>query len=142
MKARQKRKWRQNRKYADELLIIATSIAYVIVLEIFALLTSPSLAVSGLAASIIGGLIGYWLGHKRNILIPEYRLSLGFGLIFMGLGLIIQQCLRLGMTWQLLEVRETYWGILLLILGVLITPTQKEYINLRRRKKRVGSTKG
>lgn len=133
MKVKQKKRRGQVRKY--ERLIIVEAIVCVTLLEIVALLTNPSLAVVGLVATIIGGLTGYWLGGKKGILIPEYRLALGFGLIFVGLGLILQQYLQLGITWQLLEVRETYFGMLLIIFGVLIAPTQMEYKILTRRKK-------
>jgi len=117
-------------KLREEGLVIIVAIIGVIVLEIMAFLTNPCRGIldliRDLIAMTIGFFGGYWVRKIEKHIIPEYKLSIVFGFLFLGIGMVLNSLFQFNI--NLFSTSETYYGLIVSILCICaLISMQKKY---------------
>ena len=107
-------------KLKGEWLTIIVAIIGVTVIEITAFLTNPDRGILDLVRDVmvmaIGFFGGYGVSKIKKYIIPEYKLSIVFGFLFLGIGMILNSLFQFGI--NLLSSSETYYGLIVIILCI------------------------
>jgi len=106
------------RKYLVNFSTLIVAIICIIVLEIIAFKTNPYRGFLDLLRDIIAMFVGFFgsiiVTKIEKYIVPEYKLSIAFGFLFLGIGMILSSVFRFGK--NLFSSTETYYGLLICIL--------------------------
>jgi len=115
---------RKEKRFMNKLkggwLTIIVAIIGVTVIEITAFLTNPNRDILDLVRDVLVMAIGFFGGYEvrkiEKYVIPEYKLSIVFGFLFLGIGMVLNSLFQFGI--NLLSSSETYYGLIVIILCI------------------------